>query len=119
MSSSVELPLTRLQADPQFQPREAGLDAEHLEQLRASDPATWPPLVVSPDEEAGGYEVIDGFHRLQVAQELHLATLRCTVVEGAGYPEAVAANLQHGLPLSLTDRKAFAIWLHEQEPGLS
>src|SRR5262249_24976887 len=75
-----------------------------------------PPLVVSPNK-VGTYDVIDGFHRLQVAQERQLATVRCVVVEGAGYPEAVLADLQHGLPLSIADRKAFAVLLPEQEPS--
>jgi ParB-like chromosome segregation protein Spo0J len=110
--------LDRLHANEDYQPREDGLDAEHLERLRASDPALWPPLLVSANE-AGGYDVIDGFHRLHIAREQGLTTLRCQVVDDAGYPEAVAANLAHGLPLSIADRKAYVCWLHEQEPELS
>jgi ParB-like chromosome segregation protein Spo0J len=110
--------LGRLHANEDYQPRENGLDAEHLERLRASDPALWPPLLVSPNE-AGGYDVIDGFHRLHVARERGLTTLRCEVIDDAGYPEAVAANLAHGLPLSIADRKAYVGWLHERKPELS
>lgn len=114
----VDLPVRLLQASDTYQPRGEGLDLDHLERLRASDPARWPPLLVSPNE-AGGYDVIDGFHRLHVAHERQLHTLRCEVVEGVGYPEAFAANLAHGLPLAPQDRKDFAVWLHEQEPTLS
>jgi ParB-like chromosome segregation protein Spo0J len=112
------VPLDRLRANPDFQPRARGLDPEHLERLRASDPATWPPLLVAPDAD-GGYDVVDGFHRLHVARELSLPTLPCVVDEGAGYADAAVANLAHGLPLSLADRKAFARWLHDQLPDLS
>ncbi len=117
-STLVDLPLGQLCADASYQPRGEGLDPNHLERLRASDPTRWPPLLVSPND-AGSFDVIDGFHRLQIAHERQLATFRCEVVAGAGYPEAVAANLAHGLPLSNQDRKEFAIWLHEQEPALS
>jgi hypothetical protein len=96
----------------------AGLDPDHLERLRGSDPTQWPPLLVSPND-AGGYDVIDGFHRLHIARECEFTTIRCAVMPGAGYPEAVAANLTHGLPLAIRDRKTFAVWLHEQEPTLS
>jgi ParB-like chromosome segregation protein Spo0J len=120
MSEITEIPINRLYTDDAYQPRAAGLDHEHLERLRASDPACWPPVLVSPNTHQGeGYAVIDGFHRLHVARERGMATLRCEVVEGAGYPEAFAANLAHGLPLAMQDRKEFVVWLHEQEPVLS
>lgn len=118
MGTILDLHLQLLRMDEQYQPCEQELDHEHLERLRASDPAAWPPLVVSPTA-AGTYDVIDGFHRLQVARERGLTTLRCQVVDGAGYPDAVRANLTHGLPLSLADRKAFACLLHAEEPTLS
>jgi ParB-like chromosome segregation protein Spo0J len=119
MTQPIDLALGQLQDDPtSYQPRGAGLDDEHLERLRASDTAHWPPLLVAPNE-TGSYDVIDGFHRLHVARDRQLPSLRCAVVEGAGYPEAFAANLAHGLPLTIQDRKDFAVWLHELEPTLS
>jgi ParB-like nuclease domain len=114
----VNLPLGQVQADTNYQPRMARLDPDRLERLRGSDPTQWPPLLVSPND-AGGYDVIDGFHRLHIAHEREFTTIRCAVIPGAGYPEAVAANLTHGLPLAVKDRKTFAVWLHEQEPSLS
>ena len=84
MGTICDLPLRLLRADEQFQPREQGLDPEHPERLRASDLAAWPPLMVSPNG-VGGYDVIDGFHRLQIARERGLSTARCEVVEGAGW----------------------------------
>jgi ParB-like chromosome segregation protein Spo0J len=112
------LPLSQLRANVKFQPRFAGLDAEHLERLRASELRAWPPLVVSPNT-IGTYDVVDGFHRLHVARERGLEAIACTVVESAGYPEAVEANLAHGLPLTLADRKAYARWLYDDDPTRS
>lgn len=119
MNNVIELPLDALAPDEAYQPR-SGLDEEHLERLRCSDVADWPPLLVSPaDEVPGGYFLIDGFHRYQVAKERQLQTVRCTVIPDAGYEEAFAANLKHGLPLSMQDRKEYAKWLGEHSPEMS
>lgn len=113
----VELPLEKLKIDERYQPRLAGTNTAHIASLKVSEPADWPPLLVSPD--GCRYVVIDGAHRLEAAGKLGLKTVRCVVQERAGYPEAVAANLAHGLPLSIADRKAFVCWLHNEEPALS
>ncbi len=110
--------LERLRANEDYQPRLAGIREAHVRLLVSTDPATWPPLLVSPAEE-GTFNVIDGFHRLEAAHRLGLTALPCIVDPAAGYFEAVLANLTHGLPLSLTDRKDAARWLAEQEPGSS
>ena len=110
--------LERLRANEQYQPREAGLDERHVRLLLATDTAAWPSLLVTPNE-LGGVDVVDGFHRLEAARRAGLAALSCVVGPTAGYPEAVAANLRHGLPLALADRKDFARWLREDDPTLS
>lgn len=109
--------LARLTPDEQFQPRDAGLAESHVRLLMESDPAMWLPLTVAPDGD--GFVIIDGFHRREAAQRLGLASLSCVVVPGAGYEDAVAANIRHGLPLSIADRKEAARWWAEQEPELS
>ena len=109
--------LMQLIANEEYQPREETRES-HVRLLMASDPETWPPLLVSPNGD-GGYLVIDGFHRLEAATRLGLKALPCIVDPTAGYPEGFAANLHHGLALTLADRKAFACWLHEEEPALS
>ena len=122
MNQTIELSLNNLVADHEYQPRYGGgngLAPEHLERLRCSDVADWPPLLVTPAGEGAGYFIIDGFHRYQVAKEKKLQSVRCLVVENAGKPEAFAANLKHGLPLTNEDRKEFARWLHKHQPGLS
>jgi hypothetical protein len=114
----VQIRVSVLRANDDYQPRLEGIREGHVRLLMASDPAFWPPLLVSPNPD-GMCDVIDGFHRLEAARRLDLQTLSCVLDASAGYPEAVAANLRHGLPLSLADRKEYARWLHQQEPGLS
>jgi hypothetical protein len=118
MNDPIMVPLSRLRPNQELQPRDKGLDERHIRLLMASDPAAWPPLGVTPNEE-GGYDVYAGFHRFEAARRLGLAALPCVVDPDAGYPEAVADNLGHGLPLALADRKTFARWLHDDDPGLS
>lgn len=114
----VSIPLDLIMADPQYQPRGGGLVESHVRLLTESDPTTWPPILVMPSTN-GAHILIDGFHRLEAARRLNLPALRCRIVPGAGYPEAVAANIAHGLPLSRSDRKDAARWWAEQEPDLS
>lgn len=118
MSEAVLVPLSQIVPDPQFQPRGGGLSASHLQMLAESDPETWTPLTVSPTAD-GRYSLIDGFHRFEIATRRKLEALPCIVLEGAGYPEAVFANIAHGLPLSRADRKEAARWWANEEPGLS
>lgn len=113
-----EIPPTHIVANDDWQPRSGGLNSRHVELLAESDPATWPPIVVTSTLE-GPYEVIDGFHRLAAACSIGLESIRCVVDSDAGYPEAVAYNIAHGLPLSSADRKMAARWWHDQEPELS
>lgn len=112
------LSLSQLRPDDEFQPRSAGLVEAHVQLLLESDPASWPPLLVTP-HAGGGYDLIDGFHRFEAARRLGLTTLPCRVDPAADYFSGVAANTRHGLPLSAADRKAAARWLAELEPDLS
>ncbi len=114
----VLIPLSQLRANEAYQPRLEGLKESHVRLLMASDPSTWPPLRVSPNDD-GTCDIIEGFHRNEAANRMGLDALPCVIEPTAGYPEAVAANLRHGLPLSLSDRRAFAQWLAEEEPELS
>lgn len=116
-TKQASVPLSMLRRDADYQPRGNGLDADNLERLLASDPDTWPPILVTPNGE--GYTVLDGAHRVEAATRLRLPALRCDVVQDGGYHDAVEANLRHGLPLSKEDRKEYARWLHEQEAHLS
>ncbi len=115
---AMPIPLSRLNPNPDYQPRGNGLSEAHVQLLIEAGAEQWPPLLVSPDD-SGGYDVIDGFHRHEAARRLGLTVLPCVVAPGAGYPDAVTANLAHGLPLGLADRKDFARWLAEQHPNWS
>jgi len=120
---SIDVPLDQLRANADFQPRVELPDTQpfnekHVKQLMASNAEVWPPLLVTPNN-VGGYDVVSGFHRLEAAKRLGLQALQCIVQLDAGYPEAFTANMGHGLPLTTEDRKAYARWLHEQEPTLS
>lgn len=125
----VAVPLGRLVPDAAYQPRglsdslgyglegvrnwQDGLDPDQLESLRAGPQARWPPLLVTPSESSpGSYELLDGFHRYAVAQERATAEdpigwlerpIACYIIEHGGVDTAIAANIRHGLPLSLAD----------------
>lgn len=116
------LPLAAIILDSQFQPRgwttqHYQLDADHVERLAASNPEMWPPLLVMPADQSGTFYLLDGWHRFCVARDrLGLPALRCQVIPHGDITDAVRANLTHGLPLSMVDRKAYAIWLYSAYP---
>lgn len=114
----VTVPLDRLIPNREYQPRAAGLSEAHVRLLMETGADTFPPLLVSPNAD-GTFDVLDGFHRLDAARRLNVAALPCLVSPEAGYGEAVAANLRHGLPLSMADRKDAARWYSVWEPDLS
>jgi hypothetical protein len=67
----------------------------------------WPPLLVRADDR----RVIDGNHRLAAARRLGLTVVECELFRGSdfeGYIESVRRNVEHGLPLSLRERRAAA-----------
>jgi len=116
----VDIAVSSMSAGDDYQPRQAGISPAHLDSLMASDPATWPPLLVTPAHDgSGGFVVIDGNHRLLVARQLGVQALPCIVDPAAGAVEAFTANHHHGLALTLADRRAFVVWLSENEPQLS
>jgi ParB-like chromosome segregation protein Spo0J len=89
-----------------FSPRLYGVDAEHV-QLLAQAPAPLPPILV----QRGTMRVIDGMHRLCAARRLGRETIDVRFVDGTEaemFAAAVKANTEHGLPLTLADRKAAA-----------
>lgn len=126
MTETRLIPLDRLVLDEDYQPRyftdsdgdPTPVKASHVTALTHSEPDDWPPIVVTPLPD-GNYRVIDGFHRVSAARKLELDSLSAVLHEGAGYAEAFEYNMRHGLMISTADRKAFARWLHTQEPDLS
>jgi ParB-like chromosome segregation protein Spo0J len=98
-------------------PRLDGEDPEHVRRLAESqDPL--PPILV----QRRGLRVIDGMHRLLAArlrgaEKIEARLVDCDSV--AGFVLAVRANVTHGLPLPLTDRKAAALRILSDFPGWS
>jgi ParB-like chromosome segregation protein Spo0J len=86
--------------------RVAGINADHVQTLANSD-GEFPPILV----QRGTMRVIDGIHRLKAAElrgDTHIRVLLLDVDDQAAFMASVAANIAHGLPLSLSDRKAAA-----------
>lgn len=116
---AVTIPLTHLTADDEGYPaRGDGLSEAHVRLLMESDPQDWPPVLVAPNGD-GTYGLRDGFHRTEAARRMGVPALRCNVVDGVGYPEAVMANIAHGLSLSRADRKDAARWWAHHDSGMS
>lgn len=83
--------------------REGGVNQEHVRRLMRLG-GRWPPILVH--EETG--VVIDGVHRVAAARMLGLLRLDASLFTGgpdAALIEFVRRNVQHGLPLTLRERK--------------
>ncbi|MEV5575410.1 ParB N-terminal domain-containing protein [Spirillospora sp. NPDC052269] len=87
-------------------PRDAGENEEHVETLAAAG-AGLPPIIV----HRATMRVIDGLHRLKAARLRGEDSIEVRYFEGDeadAFVVAVKANIAHGLPLSLADRKRAA-----------
>jgi ParB-like chromosome segregation protein Spo0J len=105
-SSNVENVPIRDLAPFAASPRTAGEDPGHVHAL-AESAATLPPIVVHRPTT----QVIDGMHRLRVAQLRGETTIAAVFFDGdvkEAFVLAVKLNARHGLPLTLADRKAAA-----------
>ena len=87
-------------------PRLDGENEEHVQRLAETDEPLPPILVHRPS-----MLVIDGMHRLRAARIRGQSTIAVQFLDCAPdeiFVEMVRANVAHGLPLSLADRKAAA-----------
>jgi hypothetical protein len=83
--------------------RESGVSQEHVQRLMRLG-GRWPPILV---HETTGV-VIDGVHRVTAARMLGLLRVDASLFSGgpdAALIECVRRNVQHGLPLTLRERK--------------
>lgn len=91
--------------------RRERVDIDHVERLTlVLDDC--PPIVVQAETGA----VLDGFHRWNAATRLGRSVIRAVIVEcvdAEALELAVKANLAHGLPLTLAERKSVARQLAE------
>lgn len=104
VSAPEEVAVAKLKLE--LSPRSEARDADHIRTL-AGVFDELPPIIV---HEATN-QVIDGTHRVLAARQLGRSTicavLRSGTVEDA-FVEAVQANVTHGKPLSLSERRAAA-----------
>jgi ParB-like nuclease family protein len=87
-------------------PRSAGENPDHVQALAAAQ-TELPPIIV----HRATLRVIDGVHRLQAARlrgERRIAVRFFDGDDADAFVMAVRANIAHGLPLSLADRKRAA-----------
>jgi ParB-like chromosome segregation protein Spo0J len=98
------VPLTSLVAADS--PRRSGESLEHVRQLAESEDGLPPILVHRPT-----MRIVDGMHRFRAAQLRGQQAIEVRFFDGdeaSAFVLAVQANIMHGLPLSLADRKAAA-----------
>jgi ParB-like chromosome segregation protein Spo0J len=109
------VPISELR--PADSPRFGGLDAEHAQSLADVD-AELPPIVV----RLATMRVIDGMHRLNAAKLRGQDTINVQFFDGdedEAFLLAVAANISHGLPLRIAERRAAAARIIRGHPEMS
>lgn len=100
-----------------FSPRRAGECPEHVEALAQADDEL-PPIVV----HWPSMKVVDGMHRLRAAQRRGASDIAVRFIDGSeddAFVLAVEANIRHGLPLTLADRRAAAAQMLLAHPDWS
>ncbi|MFD0364075.1 ParB/RepB/Spo0J family partition protein [Nocardia sp. GCM10030253] len=105
LSEIAEVPIERIRVTDS--PRTGGENARHISQL-AEASGRLPPIVLHRQTMT----VIDGVHRLRVAQQSGAVSINAVFFNGDerdAFVLAVQLNSSHGLPLSLADRKAAAV----------
>lgn len=102
---------------PADSPRLAGESHSHVE-LLAEAGDELPPIVV----DRRSNRVVDGMHRLRAAVLRGASTIRVRYFDGTPsdvFQLSVSLNVEHGLPLTLADRRAAAGRILDAEPNLS
>lgn len=98
-------------------PRSAGEDVAHTHRLtEVADEL--PPIIVHHDT----MQVMDGVHRLRALQLIGRNVVDVDFFHGSvedAFVTAVEANVRHGLPLSVTDRRAAAVRIVASHPDWS
>ncbi|MEU2085336.1 ParB N-terminal domain-containing protein [Streptomyces albus] len=112
---TVDIPVEALRSADS--PRAGGEDIEHTRALAETE-APLPPILVHRQT----MRVIDGMHRLRAARLRGAKTIPARFFDGdesAAFVLAVKANIAHGLPLTLADRKAAALRIVGTHPQWS
>lgn len=109
------VPVEALEPGPS--PRLSGVDPQHVQRLAAMR-GPLPPILV----HRGTMRVIDGAHRLEAARRIGQKAIEVNFFDGTddeAFVAGVAANIAHGLPLTLADRQAAAARLLTSRPDRS
>jgi ParB-like chromosome segregation protein Spo0J len=102
---------------PADSPRLLGIDEEHIRRLAEME-TTLPPILVHRET----MRVIDGMHRLRAAMLTGKGEIQVEFFDGSeeeAFIQSVRANIVHGLPLTLADRRAAAARILSTHPHLS
>ncbi|MFG2736454.1 ParB N-terminal domain-containing protein [Streptomyces carpaticus] len=115
MSPTQSVPIDMLTVGESL--RFTGEDVAHVQQLMEVVDDL-PPITVHRTT----MRVIDGVHRLRAAHLAGRDTVKVTFFEGTedgAFVKSVEANVQHGLPLSVAERKAAAVRIMASHPDWS
>ncbi len=88
-------------------PRSRGLDRRHVDVLAQLDGAVLPPILLRRNT----LQIVDGRHRYEAARQrgdTHIAVAFFDGTAEEAFAVAVRRNIEHGLPLTLDERKAAA-----------
>lgn len=102
----MQLQLDQIQRDDKLTPR-SGID-ETTVAIYASSFDQMPPIDVFWIEDRDGWWLVDGWHRHAAAQSLERTTVEAVTHQGTfddALEFAYDANLKHGKPLTLGQRK--------------
>jgi AraC-like DNA-binding protein len=97
--------------------RSGGLDEDHVALLMETA-EQWPPILVWGDDR----QVIDGAHRVEAARRLghsRVMAVRFIGTRDEAFVESVRRNVDHGLPLSVGDRRRAAVRVLRRHPDWS
>jgi ParB-like chromosome segregation protein Spo0J len=111
----VRVPVSSLQESKS--PRVSGEDPQHIRALAETENQL-PPIIV----HRATMRVIDGMHRLRAAELRGSGEIEVRFFDGNesdAFILSVKANIAHGLPLSLADRKAAALRIIQANPHWS
>lgn len=114
-SEVVSVPIMAL--FPGDSPRLKGEDKAHVLRLAALE-GPLPPILVDRSD----MRVIDGIHRLMAASLKGLDVIDVEFFDGSqedAFLKAVEANVEHGLPLTQSDRTAAALRILKSHPSMS
>jgi hypothetical protein len=114
-TSATDLELDRLGSGDAV--RSGGLDEDHV-RLLMETADQWPPIVVWGADNL----VVDGAHRVAAARRLGERTIMATRFVGSrdeAFVESVRRNVDHGLPLSIADRRRASLRVLSHHPEWS